>query len=77
MNVDQVDVVHLAEIVGNVKVAIEDGTQVMVRKVVHPVNLLPHSEVGLAVAAAPLLLHRNIKCAVSAARDLSLSDAMI
>lgn len=77
MNVDQVDVVHLAEIAGNVKVATGDGTQVMVRRVVHPVNLLPHSEVGLVVAVAPLLLHRNIKCAVSAARNLSLSDTMI
>lgn len=60
MSVDLVDVAHLAEIVGNVKVATADGMQVKVKKVAHPANLLPRSEAGLAAAVALLLLHRDI-----------------
>lgn len=60
MSVDLVDGAHLAEIVGNVKVATADVKQVKVKKVAHPANLLPRSEAGLAVAVALLLLHRDI-----------------
>lgn len=59
MSVDQVDVAHLAGIVGNVKVATGDVMQVKVKKVAPQVNLLPRSGAGLAVAAA-LLLHKDI-----------------
>lgn len=60
MSVDQVDAAHLAGIVGNVKVAIGDVMQVKVKKVAPQANLLPRSEAGLAVAAALLLLHKDI-----------------
>lgn len=78
MSVDLVDVAHLAEIVGNVKVGTADVRQVKVKKVAHPANLLPLSEAGLAVAVALLLLPRDIFCAtLNIGSCLCLLDALI
>lgn len=60
MSVDQVDVAHLVEIVESVKVATGDVMQVKVKRVAHPVNLLPRFEEVSAVAVVLLLRHRNI-----------------
>lgn len=62
MSVDQVDVAHLVEIVGNVKAATGDVMLVTVKKVAHPANLLPRSEADLVAAAVLLLLHRDVMC---------------